>query len=226
MSTASHGVAHTLRMETIIPNFRDLGGLPTVSGEAVPHGRLIRTSSLLRARFVQSGVLVGRVPGAIYVDLRTDAEIERHGPLDLPADWTYRHRSLYTRDLESPGGSDRFEELLERYRPIVLELAVELASANVVVACSLGKDRTGFVVAALLQLLDVAREAILADYTLSNEHLAYFRFDRPYTLVDADSCAAWLDFLSVHLDAPRTTVAGLRTILHPLTPVGLSDATR
>jgi len=208
----------------VIPNFRDLGGLPTVSGAFVPRGRLARTAALLQARALQTSVLRGRMPGAIYFDLRTDAEIEHHGPLELPADWSYRHRSIYDTDLGHPVDCDRFDEALRRYRPIVLEIADTAATSPVVVTCALGKDRTGFVVAALLHMLDVPRELILYDYELSNQYLARFRFDRPLGVVAAERCAAWLEFLSDHLDAPPTTVAGLRGILLPSCPPDCGDA--
>jgi hypothetical protein len=153
------------------------------------------------------------MPGAIYFDLRTHVEIEYHGPLDLPEDWLYRHRPIFDRDLGHPVNRDRFDEALRRYRPIVLEVADALATSPVVVTCALGKDRTGFVVAALLHMLDMSREVILYDYVLSNVCLARFRFDRPYSLVEADLCAAWLDFLSANLHPPPATVAGLQDIL-------------
>jgi protein-tyrosine phosphatase len=213
-----------MQISNVIPNFRDLAGLPTVSATFVPQGRLARTAALLQARAVRSALLRGRMPGAIYFDLRTDAEIEYHGPLDLPGDWTYRHCPIFDADLGHPVEQDRFDEMLRRYRPVVLEIAEAAATSPVVVSCSLGKDRTGFVVAALLHMLDVSRELILHDYELSNECLARFRFDRPYSLVEADRCAAWLDFLSDNLDAPSATVAGLRDILRPYHCLDSSDA--
>jgi hypothetical protein len=213
-----------MQIGNVIPNFRDLGGLPTVSATFVPYRRLARTSALLQARAVQSALLRGRMPGAIYFDLRTDAEVDYHGSLDLPADWTYRHRPIFDTDLGHPVERDRFVEALQRYRPIVLEIAHEAATSPIVVTCALGKDRTGFVVAALLQMLDVSREMILCDYELSNECLARFRFDRPYNLVEADQCAAWLDFLSDNLNAPPATVARLRNILLPRRSLDSSHA--
>ncbi len=202
-----------MQISHTIPNFRDLGGLPAAAGTVVRRRRLARTSALLQARAVQSDLLRGRMPGAVYFDLRTAEEIAVHGPLDLPEDWTYCHRPIFDTDLGHPVEHDRFDEALRRYRPIVLEIADQAAISPVVVTCSLGKDRTGFVVAALLHMLDVSREMILHDYELSNEYLARFRFDRPYSRAEADRCAAWLDFLSENLDAPPATVAGFRGIL-------------
>jgi len=163
------------------------------------------------------------MPRATYFDLRTDAEREYHGPLVLPEDWTYRHRSIFDTDLGHPVERDRFDELLRRYRPIVLEIADEATTSPVVVACALGKDRTGFAITALLHMLDVSREVILSDYVLSNEYLARFRFDRPYSLVEAETCAAWLDFLSDNLDPPTAAVAALRNILRPQNPLTSGD---
>jgi len=155
------------------------------------------------------------MPGAIYFDLRTDVEVEYHGRLDLPVDWSYQHRPVFDSDLGHPVEASRFEEALERYHPIILEIATQVVTSPVVVSCSLGKDRTGFVVAALLYLLEVARGEILSDYALSNERLALFRFDRPYSSVQVNTGATWLDFLSDRLRTPPETVSALRGILLP-----------
>jgi len=76
-------------------------------------------------------------------------------------------------------------------------------------------------------MLGVPREVILRDYVLSNELLARFRFDRPYSLVDAEQCVAWLEFLADHLDAPPATVIGLRRgVSSPGQPLDARDAHR
>ena len=181
----------------------------------MPPWRLARSGAFLQTRAVEPAWLVGRMPKAIYYDLRTRAEIEYHGPLNLPEGWTYCSRPIFDTDLGHPIQRNLFDEALHRYRPIMLEIAEQAAISPVVVTCALGKDRTGFVVAVILHMLGVSREIILEDYELSNRCLAAFRFDRPYSLVEASQCGAWLDFIRDNLRAPSATVARLRNILVP-----------
>jgi protein-tyrosine phosphatase len=202
-----------MRIGDAIPNFRDLGGLPTDSGAFLPYGRIVRTSALLHVRGVRADLLHGLLPAAVYFDLRTEVEAEHHGPLALPEGWTHRHRPMHDSDLGRPVEPEHFEDAWQRYRPIVLEMAEAAAGAPVIVSCSLGKDRTGLAMAALLHMLGVSREAIVEDYRYSNDCLGRFRFDRPYHLVEADHCGAWLDFLDDHLDAPPAVIAGLRALV-------------
>lgn len=56
---------------------------------------------------------------------------------------------------------------------IVLEVCREDKGGSVIVCCGAGKDRTGFVIAFLLEALDVARNEILDDYELTSA--AYLR---------------------------------------------------
>lgn len=197
-------------LEDHIPNFRDLGGLPAAAGACVSSGRLARSAAMLQGRATRVPELRERMPGATYFDLRTDAEVERHGAVTLPEGWTRRHRPIFDADLGHPIAPDRFDEVLRRHRPIVLEIAEAVTATPVVVACALGKDRTGFVVAALLHMLGVSHEAIVRDYALSNEQLARWPVAGTYHPVAPDHCLAWLGFLADNLDAPPATVAGLR----------------
>lgn len=50
----------------------------------------------------------------------------------------------------------------------ILDVLTAPAATGVLIHCSAGKDRTGFIVACLLRWLGVSQEAILADYLASN----------------------------------------------------------
>lgn len=216
-----------MRLEDLIPNFRDLGGLPAAEGAHVAPGRLVRTAALLGYLADRTQWLRDLLPGATYFDLRTEAEVERHGSVVLPEGWALRHRPIFDSDLGHPVPSEAFPEALRRHRPIVLEVASVALTAPIVVACALGKDRTGFVVAALLHMLGVAPASIVSDYAQSNDQLARWPVQGTYSRVDADHCVAWLAFLSDNLDPPPATVSELRSsILSPAQPPQPRDAHR
>jgi protein-tyrosine phosphatase len=56
-----------------------------------------------------------------------------------------------------------------------LELLGEPRDLPAIVYCAAGKDRTGVVIALVLRLLEVEREAVAADYALSDEPAAALR---------------------------------------------------
>lgn len=51
----------------------------------------------------------------------------------------------------------------------ILEALEDLASKPTAIHCAVGRDRTGIVIATLLDLLDVPDEVIAEDYALSGE---------------------------------------------------------
>jgi hypothetical protein len=156
-------------------------------------------------------------PGT-YVDLRTEPEIERDGePAALwSTGWTW-HRAP-VRD-KTPGDAGdtatdslrRYQAALPRYLEVAREVAALLATGPVLVACSLGKDRTGLVVALVLTALSVERAWILRDFSASNDQFPAarrllpprWRDDRvPIGRVDAGVCAAVLRSLGTGSGLP------------------------
>jgi protein-tyrosine phosphatase len=71
------------------------------------------------------------------------------------------------------------------------------------VHCGVGKDRTGIVAGLLLAVAGVARDAILADYTLSGDRLRGLR-PRRWFRTDPGHLAALLD----RVDERHSGVAG------------------
>jgi protein-tyrosine phosphatase len=174
-------------------NFRDAGGLPTVTGGRVKRGVLFRSDALHRVTPAGSARLRS-------LGLRTVCDLrmpnERQGRRDrLPADWGIRrsHLPLYpipgmdpTR-LERAWGflSGKFKiadveaVVAESYRHIirdqgpqlgrVLALVSDRQNVPVLVHCQGGKDRTGLVVAIVHLLLDVSQEQAIDDYLLTNQ---------------------------------------------------------
>jgi protein-tyrosine phosphatase len=162
-------------------NFRELGGLPTRSpGVFVRHGYFYRSSSL--ARFDAEALRVLTSLGLRRaVDLRTSAEVAQSVTAVLPAPMQPLHVPLFELarqnwigppDQSPKSTASRYIEMLEDGLGALAAVVVEAARPNstpFVIACSAGRDRTGIVVACLLDLLDVTDQAIAGDYALSDE---------------------------------------------------------
>ncbi|GAA0292245.1 tyrosine-protein phosphatase [Kineococcus aurantiacus] len=114
-------------------------------------------------------------PPATVVDLRSAAEIPA-GPHPLPG--ANVHNVVLLDHAGDPNANaQRRRPLVEVYLSMLepgtgLVRAVGLVASEpgpVLVHCAAGKDRTGLVVALVLRLLDVPREAVLADFALTTD---------------------------------------------------------
>lgn len=168
-------------------NFRDIGGLPTRNGGAVRPGVLYRSEG--PASFVEDhhAELVDLEFRAV-ADLRSSIERDK-----APHTWCGTDCRLIALDMNTDlraGGEDMWETLgrdpsAERafevmahnyglmpqaflpHLPVMVD-ALLAGQTPMLVHCTAGKDRTGVVVAILLELLGVPRDAILADYRKSD----------------------------------------------------------
>lgn len=163
-------------------NFRDVGGLPAVGG-ATRHGVLFRSGNLARVK--DDGREALRALGVrSIVDLREDAEVayEPTALGDLPI--TLQRVPLFAGSLASFFESD--VTLDELYRSLIEASGASLVDVvrhvitgpPVLVHCTVGKDRTGVVVALTLAAAGVEEEAILADYARTEASLPAERNER------------------------------------------------
>jgi protein-tyrosine phosphatase len=160
-------------------NLRDLGGLPTQDGLVVSLRRLFRSSSpsLFDAE-EQRELLSLNLRGAI--DLRTSAELAQFGSSVFPADVRVLNLPLFEAarsnwispsDQRPQATAERYFEMLQVGLPALAAVVGAVGAPNatpVVVSCTAGRDRTGIVIACLLDLLGVTDEAIAADYAHSD----------------------------------------------------------
>lgn len=162
----------------LLPNLRDAGGMSTVDGRVLAPGVLLRTSALVSLSDEARRAVRDALPAAIYVDLRTDTDVRFDGePTELVRDgWSWVRMPMQDR---GPGEGDGPQDALRRYRralPRYLDLAAQVTSLlgdrPVVVGCSLGKDRTGLLMAILLTWAGVGRDDVVADFAYSNQALA------------------------------------------------------
>jgi len=167
-------------------NFRSLGGLPAANG------RRIRPHALMRAdRLVgldeRDWSSLARAGLATICDLRSEAERAEH-PNRLPRGLEVHELNCQVNNdlradpalgrlmLDDPTARGAERVMIEIYRRFPAYMSGTLATlvdrllaggAPLLVHCSAGKDRTGFVVAMLLHALEVPEELIRQDYLAS-----------------------------------------------------------
>ena len=165
-------------------NFRDIGGYETADGRTLRWRTVFRSDGLTRLTDNDHGVLEGFGLSTV-LDLRSSAEVE-HGTIDLEQISVNFHHLPLVEDVMDP--ERQMVEpgmLFLRYRDLARHGAPQIARAlnilsdsstyPVVVHCSAGKDRTGVMMAILLELLGVPDETIIADYLLSSEAMPALR---------------------------------------------------
>jgi protein tyrosine/serine phosphatase len=183
-------------------NFRDLGGYAARDGRHVRWRKLYR--SMTPEFMSQADAAAAR---ALHIELVIDLRGPRFktsGPIGEPPARRVtpgRRRAL----IQTPEQLKAFLELApEDALPIVLDRMARAiargagliadAPGAVLVHCRLGKDRTGVFSAALLKLLGVDDETIIADYLLSAETLheaqSLLRSDEPADQVGMGSRVA------------------------------------
>lgn len=149
-------------------NLRDVGGLPAGSG-TTRHGVLLRSGTLGRLDETGRDTLVARGLRRI-IDLRDDDEVARE-PSRLDDRLPVPERvPLFLGSADSFFVNDI--SLEELYRHLVTESGERIAEVArgilveqpVLVHCTAGKDRTGVIVALLLEAAGVERDAVVADY--------------------------------------------------------------
>jgi protein-tyrosine phosphatase len=156
-------------------NLRDLGGHRTTTGARVRHGRLLRSDSLVAASPGDRARLT-RLKLATVIDLRSVAEVELIGRYCDEA-VAYHNLPLGSVDGVTEVRWDDAEEVAAHYLELVIAGRQSISAALAVLTdpsaypaaihCTLGKDRTGVVVALVLSLLSVADDDIVADYAAS-----------------------------------------------------------
>ncbi len=165
-------------------NVRDVGGYPTVDGRTVKWQTLFRGDALHqvdeegRAAFTEIGLRT-------LVDLRDDDE-RAAAPDNLHPEVRVVHVPVFSKaspeaileadekviDRSSPTlMADVYRMLVHAHGDKVVEAIRELArpgSLPAIVHCTAGKDRTGIVIALVLEVAGVPDEVIAIDFTATN----------------------------------------------------------
>lgn len=193
-------------------NVRDVGGLPAAGGRVTRRGALVRADSIARVTDRGADALVAHGVRTV-LDLRHQVEPEpcplvRHGvayenlPLFDPRDLEWMNDLYPLGSTEAP-----YAIFLERCAEACAAAVSAVARAReggVLVHCQIGRDRTGIVVALLLDLVGVDAETIAADYALSEAALQPF-FDSYAAGVDDPERLALIDR---HRPSPASAMLG------------------
>ncbi len=224
-------------------NFRDLGHYSARDGFTTRPGVLYRSAAIhdLRA--------VGALGVRTIVDLRGASDVERDaGPLGAVREQLGVRRVMtplipprvgeisgheYLNERCGPGiSAARYSGYIEIGFKSVRNVFQLFASADTfpaVVHCTAGKDRTGVIIALVLDLLGVSHETIVADYELSNaavpDLVAHFGGD-------AADLGALSESDMMGFGAPREAMQGFLAQLHRdhgsarawLSSIGVEDA--
>jgi protein-tyrosine phosphatase len=198
-------------------NFRDVGGLPIANGASVRTGRLFRSNALLGATTADRRVL-GELGIASVIDLRSDHEVAWSD--DVVAPGAVRHH-LPLGDLLSTGDdwerwrdpsyvADRYFELCRTGSSSIVEIFAVLtdpATYPLVVQCSLGKDRTGVVIALVLRAIGVPVRYIVEEYSRSR-YAAFRMVDALHAQLDDEHRRALGPYLPALLAADPFAMLG------------------
>ncbi len=163
----------------VLPNLRDLGGLPTEAGGRTREGVLLRSAAPHEGDRTPTDV--AHWPPVEVVDLRSRAELRgRPHPLERPGTRVHAWSMLDGWTGGRPGNWAAIPDLPVAYPEFltagtatlvrVLRLVAH-AQGPVLVHCAAGKDRTGIAVAVLLRAAGVATDAVVADYLRTAEHI-------------------------------------------------------
>lgn len=175
--------AEELRIDGLV-NARDLGGLRTRDGRTIRSRQVIRSDNPKALTDQGQRDLSDLVAPALIVDLRMTLEVAREG-------YTIAHdpvrvvnlpmlpQSGVNQEQIDAGAADNLVEDYMRQIDVnagsvveALRLIADPANRPVVLHCTAGKDRTGIVVAMLLDILGVDHEVIVADYHVTTANMA------------------------------------------------------
>jgi protein-tyrosine phosphatase len=157
-------------------NLRDLGGLPVAGGGRVREGRLFRGAGLHRLE-PEDLERLGPLGLRTAIDLRTPAEFAAgsypEGAAAVHGMPIFERGPEFPAEVDDPAATltETYLWMLDQGRetiPRILKLLADPETYPAVVFCAAGKDRTGIVCALVLDQLGVARDAIAADYALSD----------------------------------------------------------
>lgn len=178
-------------------NFRDFGGYETVHGARIKEGVLFRSGTMTelsergRRDFLSLGIGVicdlrrpyertaeptpfpAHDPKQVHVPIDPDSAVLLREALELdPVDLDRRVQFMLeiNRELARAHVND--------YRR-VFDAVIEADGRGFVIHCAAGKDRTGFGVALIQSALGVPRDAVMADYMLTNTAVDFEQFMLP-----------------------------------------------
>lgn len=171
-----------------VQNLRDIGGYFDERGSRTTQWGKIFRSGELRALSRNDSIRLKNLKIKTVIDLRGEDEValapeKCNGANIISIPIPVRGKDEITRRLEEErmrkgDGLLYMQDIYLRYVTEnseqfgkALKVFLDKANYPILVSCSLGKDRTGFLTAMLLSALDIPEETILSDYMASNEYI-------------------------------------------------------
>jgi protein-tyrosine phosphatase len=157
-------------------NLRDVGGYPAAGGGTVRWRTLLRSDALSRLDDAGRAALAGLGLRTV-IDLRTDGEAAAApSALDAAAARTFRVPLFSEAAIGGlpPELAAVYAYMIDECGGAIAEAIGRLCAGGALpglVHCTAGKDRTGLVVALILEVIGVPDEVIGADYALSSTRL-------------------------------------------------------
>lgn len=171
-----------------VQNFRDIGGYPANHSEKMTRWGKVFRSGQLETLSSRDKIRLDNLSIKTILDLREQNEINpsyegytHSNVISIPI--PIRNRDLVTERI-SQGRMRKGDALLymqDTYMRFVSEESEQFAKAldvfldknnyPILLNCSIGKDRAGFLTALLLSALDIPEETIKRDYMTSNEYI-------------------------------------------------------
>ena len=186
---------------TSVPNLRDLGGLVGAGGRRIAPGKLFRSSHLhaltpddepalaaLGIRTVVDFRGVNERQVALSRGLRPGID-ELHLPIEprgLGALREMRKAGTVDESAVVELMHNAYRRFVLQHSPVFAALLARLqepAALPLVFHCTAGKDRTGMAAVLILLALGVSREAIVADFLISNERWQPTETTRDWTVL-------------------------------------------
>ncbi|CAB4878681.1 unannotated protein [freshwater metagenome] len=159
-------------------NLRDVGGLPVEGGGIVRSGVLLRSDAPYHGDHPPQ---IGAWPPRTVIDLRAAEEAPSGHPLAEEHGATVIGLSLHDSAGIAgvhllPSGNAAFEEIyagMLANGDVLAKIAeiVAVEPGPVLIHCTVGKDRTGVAIAVLLSAIGVPRDAVIADYLLTEQNM-------------------------------------------------------
>lgn len=165
-------------------NVRDLGGLRTRDGRVVRSRQVIRSDNPRGLTEQGQRDLISVIAPRLVIDLRMVIETERQGyclddssvrVVNLPM---IPQAAANQEQLDAGATDNLLDDYLRQVEVNAdsavgaLRLIADPANLPTVIHCTAGKDRTGIVVAMLLDILGVGHDEIVADYHVTTSNMA------------------------------------------------------
>lgn len=165
-------------------NLRDVGGYDTIDDRSTRWGVLMRSDSLHKLPLESQGRLIYFGVRTV-IDLRTEMEAATAPDVFARSDKVaYIHLPMLAPHIVELHRAETLEELnrllvdrCQNQIALVASLLAEDHRTPALVHCSAGKDRTGLVIATLLDLVGVDRATIVEDYVQTRYYMQNLTLD-------------------------------------------------